>query len=448
MANLSAILAALSPRRSGRIMTSRKEVHSNTERPSPGDAVQLKQKTVGPQAGHACERRRGDLAFSALADNVRDYTIFLTDAAGVITYWGKGARLMTWWTEEQAEGAHLRLLYPDNGSEDGTAEEHLTTAAATGEYAGEGQRVRSDGSTFWAGVTLTALRDDGGALIGFTKVTRDLTAPRAADAAKAASVAAEHDRLVADEANRATSRFLASMSHEIRTPINAVLGYIGLLEETSGGGTLDATQRQYVERLRICGSHLAKLIDGILDLSRLEGGGIVDLSTPVRLGAAIAGALAIIEPQARASGLVLTNDLSAAVALPLCHGDEHSIRQILVNVLANAIKFTNARDGQPGHITVSAGAANEPPPDAALDGLGPWVYVRVEDNGRGIPADQLGAIFDAFVQVDADHMSESRGAGLGLAISRRLARLMAGDLTAQSTPGVGSAFLLWLGAAH
>jgi PAS domain S-box-containing protein len=448
MANLSAILAALSPRRSGRIMTSRKEVHSNTERPSPGDAVQLKQKTVGPQAGHACERRRGDLAFSALADNVRDYTIFLTDAAGVITYWGKGARLMTWWTEQQAEGAHLRLLYPDNGSEDGTAEEHLTTAAATGEYAGEGQRVRSDGSTFWAGVTLTALRDDGGALIGFTKVTRDLTAPRAADAAKAASVAAEHDRLVADEANRATSRFLASMSHEIRTPINAVLGYIGLLEETSGGGTLDATQRQYVERLRICGSHLAKLIDGILDLSRLEGGGIVDLSTPVRLGAAIAGALAIIEPQARASGLVLTNDLSAAVALPLCHGDEHSIRQILVNVLANAIKFTNARDGQPGHITVSAGAANEPPPDAALDGPGPWVYVRVEDNGRGIPADQLGAIFDAFVQVDADHMSESRGAGLGLAISRRLARLMAGDLTAQSTPGVGSAFLLWLGAAH
>jgi PAS domain S-box-containing protein len=429
-------------------MTGWNEVHSNTEIPTLGDAIQLKQETVGPQAGHAGERQRGDLAFSALADNVRDYTIFLTDAAGVITYWGKGARLMTWWTEQQAEGAHLRLLYPDNGSEDGTAEEHLTTAAATGEYAGEGQRVRSDGSTFWAGVTLTALRDDGGTLLGFTKVTRDLTAPRAADAAKTASVAAEHDRLVADQANRATSRFLASTSHEIRTPINAVLGYIGLLAEDAGGGRLNATQRQYVERLQICGRHLAKLIDGILDLSRLEAGGIEDQSTPVRLGDAVAGALALVEPQAMASGLVLANELSATAALQLCHGDEHSIRQILVNVLANAIKFTSARDGHAGHITVSAGADNQPPPDGALGGPGPWVSVRVEDKGCGIPADQLASIFDAFVQVDADHLSESRGVGLGLAISRRLARLMGGDLTAQSTPGVGSTFVLWLGAAH
>jgi PAS domain S-box-containing protein len=436
-------------------MTRRNEVLSHTERPTPGDVVQPKQETVDSQSGHASERQRhecsrcgGDLAFTALADNVRDYTIFLTDAAGVITYWGKGARLMTWWTKQQAEGAHLRLLYPDNGSEDGTAEEHLATAAATGEYVGEGQRVRSDGSTFWAGVTLTALRNDGGALLGFTKVTRDLTARRAADAAKAAGVAADQDRLVADEANRATSRYLTSISHEIRTPINAVLGYIGLLEEDAGGGTLNATQRQYVERLWICGRHLAKLIEGILDVARLEARGIEDLGTPVRLGDAIAGAFAIVEPQATASGLVLANELSATAALQLCHGNEHHIRQILVNVLANAIKFTSARDGHAGHITVSAGAANQPSPGAALDGPGPWVYVRVEDTGCGIPADQLAAIFDAFVQVDADRMTESRGTGLGLAISRRLARLMGGDLTAQSTPGVGSAFLLWLGAAH
>ena len=159
-------------------------------------------------------------------------------------------------------------------------------------------------------------------------------------------------------------------------------------------------------------------------------------------------ALALVEPQATASGLVLANELSATAAQQLCHGDEHSIRQILVNVLTNAIKFTSTRDGHAGHIPVSAGAANQPPPEAALDGPGPWVYVRVEDTGCGIPADQLEAIFDAFVQVDADHMSESRGAGLGLAISRRLARLMGGDLAAQSTPGVGSTFLLWLGAAH
>ena len=119
-------------------------------------------------------------AFTALAENVRDYAIFLMDPDGVITYWGERARHVKWWTKPQAEGAHLRFLYPDGGSEDGTAEAHLAQAAAKGEYVGEGQRVRSDGSTFWAGVTLTALRDANGTLLGFSKVTRDLTATRPA----------------------------------------------------------------------------------------------------------------------------------------------------------------------------------------------------------------------------------------------------------------------------
>ena len=116
--------------------------------------------------------------FAALADNVRDYAISLVNTDGVIAYWGEGARVIKWETKEEAEGAHLRLLYPAGGSEDGTAEEHLRQAAERGEYSGEGTRIRNDGSTFWAGVTLTALRDDHGALLGFAKVMRDLTARR------------------------------------------------------------------------------------------------------------------------------------------------------------------------------------------------------------------------------------------------------------------------------
>src|SRR5688572_24616885 len=99
-------------------------------------------------------------AFAALAENVRDYAIFLMDPNGVITFWGEGARLIKWWTKDQAEGAHLRLLYPPGGSDDGTTEEHLAHAAEHGEYTGEGERVRGDGSTFWGGITLTALYDD------------------------------------------------------------------------------------------------------------------------------------------------------------------------------------------------------------------------------------------------------------------------------------------------
>ena len=136
-------------------------------------------------------------AFAALAENVRDYAVFLLDRDGVITFWGEGAHLIKWWTKEEAEGAHLRLLYPEGGAEDGTAEEHLRQAEINGEYQGEGRRVRRDGSIFWAGITLTALRNPDGSLLGFAKVTRDLTARRAAEDAMAMTHAARSARDVA-----------------------------------------------------------------------------------------------------------------------------------------------------------------------------------------------------------------------------------------------------------
>jgi PAS domain S-box-containing protein len=149
-------------------------------------------------------------AFAALAENVRDYAVFLLDRDGVITFWGEGAHLLKWWTREEAEGSHLRLLYPENGAEDGTAEEHLRQAEVEGKYRGEGSRVRRDGSTFWAGVTLTALRDPNGELIGFAKTTRDLTARRAAEGALAMAHAAQSARdialTLAREANAARER--------------------------------------------------------------------------------------------------------------------------------------------------------------------------------------------------------------------------------------------------
>jgi PAS domain S-box-containing protein len=145
----------------------------------------------------AAKRERvaeADPAFMALAENVRDYAIFLMDLRGVIIYWGEGARLIKWWIKEEAEGAHLRMLYPEEGSEDGTAEDHLRDAVRLGEYTGEGQRVRRDGSTFWAGVTITPLRDEEGHLFGFAKVTRDLQARRAIELAVATTQAAQSAR--------------------------------------------------------------------------------------------------------------------------------------------------------------------------------------------------------------------------------------------------------------
>jgi PAS domain S-box-containing protein len=140
-------------------------------------------------AGHDPEVGRANpelahRAFAALAENVRDYAVFLMDADGIIRFWGEGAHLMKRWSKEEAEGAHLRLLYLDGGSEDGTAEFHLRDAVEHGESVSEGQRVRGDGKTFWARITLTALRDEEGKLLGFAKVTIDMTAQRAEDAAR------------------------------------------------------------------------------------------------------------------------------------------------------------------------------------------------------------------------------------------------------------------------
>lgn len=143
------------------------------------------------------EVRTGNPALAALAENVRDYAIFLMNPDGVIVYWGEGAHLMKWWAREEAEGSHLRFLYLEGGSEDGTAEEHIRQSAESGEYVGEGQRVRRDGSTFWANVTLTALRDADGELFGFCKVTRDMTARRALESSLAAANSAESAREVA-----------------------------------------------------------------------------------------------------------------------------------------------------------------------------------------------------------------------------------------------------------
>ena len=419
------------------------------------DAVWRRDEAAGqeqlttPVSNVAIEARGGVAmrVFAALADNVRDYAIFLMDREGVITYWGEGARLIKWWTKAQAEGSHLRLLYPPYGSQDGTAEAHLREAAERGEYTGEGQRVRSDGSTFWAGVTLTALWDDAGTLLGFAKVTRDLTARRAADALlQTAAEAAESARRDAVAASSAKSGFLATMSHEIRTPINAVIGYHDLLD-LEIEGPLTPGQRRFLARANSSAHHLLSLVGEVLDFSRIDADRLPVARAAFRVGDAVAAAISLLAPQARAHGLEIADAVSGYAAGLSAWGDEARVRQILVNLLGNAVKFTLPRNGEAGRIIMSAGTATQASPEARLAGDGPWVYIRVEDTGAGIAQDRLEAIFEPFVQADMSLTRTQGGTGLGLAISRRLARLMGGDVTARSEPGVGSTFFLWLPAA-
>ncbi len=244
----------------------------------------------------------------------------------------------------------------------------------------------------------------------------------------------------AREANRAKSQFLAKMSHEIRTPINAIVGYTDLLV-LEVAGPMTSKQREYLTRIHASSVHLIGLIDDILDLAKVESGRLHFKQETLRADQSISAAISLIEPQAAVAAV------SVEAALPdedhFYLGDGDRVRQILVILLSNALKFTE-RDGS---VSVSGGTSGAPDADAKLDGGGPWTFFRVEDTGIGISANEAARVFEAFVQVDPGNTRKQGGTGLGLAIALELARRMGGDLTLRSVPGEGSCFTLWLPGA-
>jgi signal transduction histidine kinase len=248
-------------------------------------------------------------------------------------------------------------------------------------------------------------------------------------------------RAKAEMAARAKSQFLATMSHEIRTPLNAIIGYTELLG-LNIAGPLTEQQQQYLARIEASSQHLLGLISDALDFSKIEAGQMTVESARARAKDALAAALVLVTPQAAARDLLLTTRCTCAPGA-LYVGDEERVKQILVNLLSNAIKFTEPG----GCVTVTCGTRSRVDRDVPLMGDGPWVYVSVEDTGIGIARNQLKRIFEPFVQADMSLTRTRHGTGLGLPISRRLARLMGGAITVRSRLGAGSTFTLWLPAA-
>jgi PAS domain S-box-containing protein len=239
----------------------------------------------------------------------------------------------------------------------------------------------------------------------------------------------ERARAAADEANGAKSAFLAMMSHELRTPLNAIGGYAQLIEMGVHGPVTEG-QRSALERISRAQVHLLRLVNEVLNLARIESGRIdYDIVTlPVR--DVVAAVEPMIAPQLADRGLRFEVSVPAGLK---ARADREKLEQVLLNLLSNAIKFTAAK----GLVCVEAGAL----PDEK-----DRVYLRVTDTGTGIPAERLAQVFDPFVQVSTSHARRAEGTGLGLTISRDLARGMGGDLTVTSEEGVGSTFTITLGA--
>lgn len=256
----------------------------------------------------------------------------------------------------------------------------------------------------------------------------------AMELARRAALAVDNARLhraeteakrLAEGANEAKTQFLAVMSHELRTPLNAIAGYAELL--TMGlRGPLNDGQAEYIERIQRSQRHLLSLINDVLNYAKLESGHVTYEVTQVAMHAALSEIESLVMPQMTAKGIAL-NYTPCGPDLTV-HVDPDKLRQILLNLMSNAIKFTSPR----GAISIWCEAG------------GDKVSVRVRDTGVGIPTEKLGTIFEPFIQLGRHLASAVEGTGLGLSISRDLARGMGGDLSVESTLGVGSTFTLTL----
>lgn len=348
-----------------------------------------------------------------LLDNIHDYGVLISDAEGTIIEWQGGAERITGYRVEEAVGRSIDTLFSPEDRAAGIPQLERQTAASEGRAPNKRWHIRKDGSRFFADGVMVALRDEQGEFRGFGKVFRDATAQEQAEEALR-------------EADRRKDQFLATLAHELRNPLAPISNVLQVWPLIENDRSQTEQMRGLIDRqIR----QMIRLIDDLLDVSRISRGKIELRKQRLDLATIIAGALEGVRPFVEQCEHTLTVELPPQpVAL---EGDAGRLMQVFANLINNAAKYT----GHGGQIWISA--ARE----------GRLVRVSVRDNGPGIPADQLTAIFEMFAQVDQTLDRAHGGLGIGLTLVKTLVELHGGTVEAQSGGlGLGSEFVVRLPA--
>jgi PAS domain S-box-containing protein len=347
-----------------------------------------------------------------------EYSIIGNDLDGTIELWNEGARRVYGYEPDEMIGkANASILHTRQDIAAGLPLRMRAAALEAGKFDGLLARRRKDGTTFTASVVMTPRRNHAGVPIGFLLISRDISDETRINREL---LKANSDLL---DANRHKTTFLANMSHELRTPLNAILGFSELLIDVTGDRYPTATRMRFLEQIHSSGKHLLALINDILDLSKVEAGQMELRLQMVSIAGIISQVCSTVEPLSSQKHIQIECNAEQAGEVM---ADEGKLRQMVLNLVSNAIKFTP--DG--GNVTVTGAR------------VGDRLEITVADDGIGISEQDLPRMFKEFQQVDSGVSRSQQGTGLGLALTRSFAILHGGDVRVESTRGKGSRFTI------